>query len=489
MNSSEKLEQIEGLNESTVENLLKSILDSAFNGIMTMKALRNTQDEVVDFQWQFVNDVAEEILGFGSEELLQHKLLDVLPHNATDGLFDNYKQVVETGELLTFEQHYAGAQNEKWFKIAVVKMGDGVTVTFQDVSDLKEAVLEVEAREKKYQKLFEESIDAIFQADAKFQFLDINQALLQLFDYSSEDLLRLPLKQLVFSQADYQGFKEELTREKKVEEYELVMLDSQGRKKTCIINCVLLLDPETKSKSYIGVIRDMTKRRQADKELVQAEKLSMTGKIARTIAHEVRNPLTNLTLALEQLKDEVPDDVEDAELYFSIIKRNSERIGQLITDLLNSSKPKDLKLVHQPLNGVVNQAIALVKDRLQLQNMQLDMSLQPDLPDVALDADQMNIALLNLFINAIEAMKPGEGVLRIVSSQEDNRIRLQISDNGKGLSKEDMSKLFEPFFTGKTEGTGLGLTTVQNIVRSHKGNIEAESEVGQGTSFVLSFPV
>lgn len=483
------MEQIEGLNEGAIEGLLKSILDSAFDGIMTLKAVRDKAGDIVDFEWQFVNDVAEEILGYDSEDLLEHRLLSVLPHNKTDGLFENYKAVVESGELITFEQHYAGTNTDRWYKIAVVKMGDGVTVTFQDVSDLKEAVLEVEAREKKYQKLFDESIDAIFQTDAQFRFLDANNSLRELFRHSLDALLELSLKDLILDLDEYQKFKKEITEKKRVEEYELEMQDAEGYKKICIVNCVLLIDPESNHKSYIGVIRDMTKRRQADKELVQAEKLSMTGKIARTIAHEVRNPLTNLTLALEQLKDEIPEDVEDADLYLSIIKRNSDRIGQLITDLLNSSKPKDLKLVKQPLNAVVDQSISLVRDRLKLQNMTLSEKLDDALPDIALDADQMNIALLNLFINAIEAMKPDKGELKVTTMLEGDRVEVYVSDNGKGLSKEDMSKLFEPFFTGKTEGTGLGLTTVQNIVRSHNGNIHAESEVGKGTTFKISFPV
>ncbi|SMD32795.1 PAS domain S-box-containing protein [Reichenbachiella faecimaris] len=483
------MEQIEGLNEGTVERLLKSILDSAFNGIMTLKAIRGQDKKIINFEWQFVNDVAEEILGFDSDDLLEHKLLDILPHNKSDGLFESYKTVVETGQLMTFEQHYAGNNTDKWYKIAIVKMGDGVTVTFQDVSDLKEAILEVEAREKKYQKLFDESIDAIFQADARFRFLDANNSLQHLFRYSLDQLMDLTLRDLILDSIAYRDFKKTLTDQKRVEEYEVEMHDAAGYKKICIVNCVLLIDPESKEKSYIGVIRDMTKRRQADKELVQAEKLSMTGKIARTIAHEVRNPLTNLTLALDQLRDEVTDEIEDANLYFSIIKRNSDRIGQLITDLLNSSKPKDLKLVRQPLNDVVNQSIGLVRDRLNLQNMEFHENLGQDLPEIALDADQMNIALLNLFINAIEAMKPDQGQLKVSTALEGDRVVVHVSDNGKGLNKEDLSKLFEPFFTGKTEGTGLGLTTVQNIIRSHKGNIRAESEVGKGTTFTISFPL
>lgn len=483
-----KLKQIEELNKGTAEQLLQSILDSAFNGIMTLKAVRDQHQNIIDFEWQFANDIACKILGFSSSELLGQQLLKTLPHNESDGLFERYKNVVEKGEAQDFVQHYAGRKKDKWFKIAIVRMGEGVTVTFQDISDFKLALQEAESRERKYQKLFEESIDPIFHVDHDFMFLDVNHSFQELFGYTLSELKGSSLGDLVRIKKSFAPFRSTLQKTNKVEEYELVMVDQKGRKKICIVNCVHLQASEDEEKGYIGVIRDITKRIQADKELVQAEKLSMTGKIARTIAHEVRNPLTNLTLALEQLKDEIPPEVDDADLYLSIIRRNANRIGQLITDLLNSSKPKDLKLIQLSLNETVDRALALVGDRLKLQNMKLVKKLDKNLPEVALDADQINVALLNLFINAIEAMKPDEGKLTVVTRQEDEKVSLTIKDNGKGMSAEEMSRLFEPFFTGKEEGTGLGLTTVQNIIRSHKGSIDAESKLGKGTTFIITLP-
>ncbi|MFT7270292.1 MAG: two-component system, sporulation sensor kinase E, partial [Roseivirga sp.] len=238
-----------------------------------------------------------------------------------------------------------------------------------------------------------------------------------------------------------------------------------------------------------GVIKDVTRKKKADQEILWAEKLSMTGKIARSIAHEVRNPLTNLSLALEQLKDEVPEDIEDAELYFNIIKRNADRIGTLVTELLDSSKPKSLQLKGQSLNDVVLESMALVSDRIKLQNMTLVQNYHTSLPMIALDRDQIKIALLNIFINAIEAMKPDIGELRVTTYQEENEIVLEVSDNGKGIPKENLGKLFEPFFTAKKGGMGLGLTTFQNIIQSHLGKVRVTSELGFGTSFFISFPI
>jgi signal transduction histidine kinase len=273
-----------------------------------------------------------------------------------------------------------------------------------------------------------------------------------------------------------------------MEELEVFLLTKNKEKRFCHVNCVPLYDEEKQEQNYLGVIRDNTRRKQAEKELLAAEKLSMTGKIARTIAHEIRNPLTNITLALEQLKD-VTQQIEDADIYLNIVERGSNRIGKLINDLLNSSKPKAMNLTKQPIRNLISEAVALVKDRLNLKSMRLLENYPEEVIEIPIDGDQFKIALLNLFINAIEAMKPDEGILEIsLRYDESQHVELVIKDNGKGISQESLNQMFEPFFTGKQEGSGLGLTTVQNIIHGHKGKIEVESEVGKGTEFILILP-
>lgn len=472
---------------NATEILLKSILDSAFHGIMSFRAIRNGDKKIIDFEWLFVNDVAEEILGVPS--LVGKQLLKEVPDNDISELFDRYVRVVETGSYELFEKQFGSAQNPKWFRVSIVKLEDGVTVTFQDISDLKEAIQESKTEQIKYRRLFEESIDSIFQVNTAYQFLAVNPSFEKLFGHDQNSLQHMSLQELFLTKGSFEAFARLLNENLGVDEFECVLKDKRGRKKACLINCVRVKTDTNADDIFIGVIRDMTKRKQADRELVQAEKLAMTGKIARTIAHEVRNPLTNLSLAVQQLQDELPADLEDAELYIKIIERNADRIGDLISDLLNSSKPKALKLVDRSLNDVVKETLALVRDRLKLQSMEVVEDYEAALPRIPLDEDQLKVALLNLLINAIEAMEPDTGELKIHTHFEDGEVYLDIADNGKGLSNEDLSRLFEPYFTGKTDGTGLGLTTVQNIISSHKGKIEVESEVGTGTTFSIIFPL
>ncbi|MFT6217096.1 MAG: PAS domain S-box-containing protein [Roseivirga sp.] len=472
-----------------IERLLNSVLHSAPYGIMTFTAKRDDKNKIIDFEFLTVNKAAQAMVNHSAEELIGSTLLKKLPTNKEVGLFDKYCHVVETGDLLSLDQHYKGEDLDSWFRIKAEKLEDGFVVSFIDITEFKSRTKELERSEARYRKLFFESMDAIFIVNNELLFMEINDATAAMFGYSLEQIRLITLKDLFKEEQDFWRFNQEFYKKDRVEEFEAELISVNTKVVHCIINLVNLSPDEDMISSYQGVIKDVTRKKKADQEILWAEKLSMTGKIARSIAHEVRNPLTNLSLALEQLKDEVPEDIEDAELYFNIIKRNADRIGTLVTELLDSSKPKSLQLKGQSLNDVVLESMALVSDRIKLQNMTLVQNYHTSLPMIALDRDQIKIALLNIFINAIEAMKPDIGELRVTTYQEENEIVLEVSDNGKGIPKENLGKLFEPFFTAKKGGMGLGLTTFQNIIQSHLGKVRVTSELGFGTSFFISFPI
>ncbi|GAC1427726.1 MAG: hypothetical protein NVSMB7_04630 [Chitinophagaceae bacterium] len=228
--------------------------------------------------------------------------------------------------------------------------------------------------------------------------------------------------------------------------------------------------------------------RNVNKELLQMrsiEKFASTGRIARTIAHEVRNPLTNINLAMEQLKSEIGS-TEDSVILFEMIQRNSNRINQLITDLLNSTKFAELSYGKTSINILLDESLELAKDRIALYNISVRKQYSTDICDVAVDKDKLKIAFLNIIVNAIEAMEPGKGILTITTRGEHNKCVIEIADNGSGMDKESLSRLFEPYFTSKPKGNGLGLTNTQNIILNHKGTIQGESEKGKGTTFIIT---
>ena len=220
-------------------------------------------------------------------------------------------------------------------------------------------------------------------------------------------------------------------------------------------------------------------------ELRSIEKFAVTGRISRTIAHEVRNPLTNINLATEHLRAEITPNTE-TDILLDMITRNGNRINQLISDLLNSTKIDHLQFEKVSLNKLLDESLEFAQDRLELKGIKVIKNYTPDLCDISVDKEKLKIAFLNIIVNAIEAMKPNMGVLHIKTENRDGRCVAVIADNGKGMSKEQLSKLYDPYFTTKENGTGLGLTNTQNIIIGHKASIFAESEVGKGTTFTIS---
>ncbi|MGW8121679.1 PAS domain-containing sensor histidine kinase [Roseivirga echinicomitans] len=471
------------------EDLIISIFENAPYGIISFKSIRDERDKIIDFECLFINPKAERIVGVPSHEMVGNTLLTVMPGNKTAGIFDRYVDVVETRKSTSFKNHYDGEHFDNWFEIHASALGDGITISFLDISDHEMAIRKAKASEARYEQLFQESIDSIFITNSELLLLEANNSMLTTFGYNRGSIRNFSLKNLFLNEDDFIRFNKEFYKNDRVEEFEAELLLNDGKSGICLINVVELSQSEDGLRLYQGIIKDITRKKLSERELIWAEKLSMTGKIARSIAHEVRNPLTNLSLALAQLKDEIPPEVDEADLYIDIIERNSKRIGNLITELLESSKPKSLKLTKTLLNGVVAETLLLVKDRLKLQGMKLIEDYDSSIPLIPLDSDQMKTALINLFINAIEAMKMGEGVLTIRTYFEDRTVYLEVADNGIGIPEENINSLFEPFFTAKATGMGLGLTAVQNIIKSHAGKISASSVLGEGTVFHVSFGI
>ena len=227
----------------------------------------------------------------------------------------------------------------------------------------------------------------------------------------------------------------------------------------------------------------------ANAELIQMrsmEKLAATGRIARTIAHEVRNPLTNINLSVDQLKSDSWRETAAVRPMLDLISRNSERINALITALLNSTKFTELVFQRVSVNWLLDETLKLAEDRISLKNIQVIKNYDDRLKEILVDAERIKIAFLNIIVNAMEAMEADKGVLRLQTGSEGGKCLVIISDNGTGMDKESLVRLFEPYFTNKSNGTGLGLTNTQNIIMNHQGYIRAESEPGKGSSFIIT---
>ncbi|MFD2889478.1 hybrid sensor histidine kinase/response regulator [Chitinophaga cymbidii] len=340
--------------------------------------------------------------------------------------------------------------------------------------------------ERKYFGIFEKSHDLIILADCDKNIIEVNPTAQKKLQHTREELLRMNLKDLFMQETEALQFLLDICEDNAIVQREYAFRNQSGQKLDVLVNANKL---DEKLGTFLCVAEDITEKKREEQEKQHQEKFVITGRIARVIAHEVRNPLTNILLAVGQFKQEIPSEQEDAQLYLDIIERNCTRINQLVTEMLQSTRMMELHLHEMDANEMVHNALALAEDRLQLNEMRLEESYMEEDINLLVDAEKMSIALLNLFINAIEAMTPGQGVLRVNTMHENGKVYIRIGDNGIGIPEENKAKLFDPFFTNKTKGTGLGLTSTQNIILNHKGAITVESSPGEGTLFTIILPV
>jgi signal transduction histidine kinase len=223
--------------------------------------------------------------------------------------------------------------------------------------------------------------------------------------------------------------------------------------------------------------------------LIRSERLATVGRMAAHITHEIRNPLASLGLNVELLGDEVGPDNQEARKLVSSIGKEVDRLSDITETYLRFVRLPTPKLEREDLGALVTSVMEFAGGELELAGVTWNIEIEPGLPEVAADESQIRQALLNLVRNAKEAM-PGGGSIRLsVSRTADGQVRLVLADSGPGISPENLASIFEPFFSTKVKGTGLGLALVQQIVSEHGGRIEVDCPPGGGTAFAILLPV
>ncbi|MEP6705789.1 MAG: ATP-binding protein, partial [Acidobacteriota bacterium] len=237
---------------------------------------------------------------------------------------------------------------------------------------------------------------------------------------------------------------------------------------------------------------ELEKSKELGEQLRQAEKSAVIGRLGSAIAHEIRNPLNYINLTLDHLRSKfAPDDPQKIATFtklISQIKSEVARINQQISDFLNYSRPANVNLRPLDARQVVKDSLRLVEAQASENDIRIAVVEHENVPKILADPEFLRSVFNNLFINAVQGMGNEGGNLSVKISPDGTFVRFEISDTGSGISKENLSKIFEPYFSTKETGTGLGLAIVQKIVDVHNGEIEVESEEGKGTKFTVRLP-
>ncbi len=448
-----------------------------------------------------VNRRFEELAGTPREEAHGHFCHETACHNPylSDCLEDGcpYMKVIQTGrtvEIVHTERHADGS--EQHFQITASPVFDDageIVRVVETTREITEQVLlkrETEESARRFIQIVGAVHGAITIKDTDGRYQLVNPRALHLFGVEPADIIgrtaaeAFPCEVAEVIEAHDAAALE--AREHYVSE-EVVPL--HGGDRVLISERFPLTDYKGDVLGLCCVARDDTRQREMRQEMLQQERLAAVGKLAAGVAHELNNPLTGiLTFAEDLLLDAAEDDPNRGD--FEIIVQETLRCRRIVRDLLDFSRQKAPRMEPMDLNPVVLKTVSMVERQASFHDVRIWMELDEDLPRVRIDPTQIQQAILNLVINARDAMeRRGTLTVRSRRDRDAGGVVVSVADTGRGIAPEDLERIFEPFFSTKGDhGNGLGLPAVRSVMDQHGGRIEVDSAVGQGTTVRLRFP-
>lgn len=245
--------------------------------------------------------------------------------------------------------------------------------------------------------------------------------------------------------------------------------------------------------SFLDIrLRDISEELRNEIRLRRSESLASMTTMAAGVAHEIKNPLAAMKIHLQLMRKALSKKgsltAEEAEKYLSVLDEETDHLNSIAVDFLFAVKPMNVELKLMSISDIVEETVSFLMPEAEEKSIKVNLNVQKYIPKIRVDSRYVRQALLNIIENAFAAMKNG-GELDVALKQEGNFVNLFIKDSGTGIDEKLLSKIFEPYFTTKATGTGLGLTVVYKIMKEHGGDVHVDSEVGVGTCFKLSFPV
>ena len=345
---------------------------------------------------------------------------------------------------------------------------------------LYETHIEGKKAEKKFYSVFKSARDAIMILDENLDIHQANQAAAKIFGYTIEELLSKNLKDLI--PKSEKGFYKKI-KEGRGEPVIISAIKKDGS--SFPVRVSLSSFSLNSSLYYTVILRDQTQRKEMEERLLQAERLAAVGQTASYLIHEIKNPLIIIGGFAQQLLKRIdPKDKDKLE----IILKEIERLESLITDVRDFTKSIEIERKDCDLNELLLETISFFKDEAAKYGIEIIVDLSKDIPRVKVDPDLMKQVFINLIKNAIEAINE-QGTLRVISRLEKSVVKIEISDTGCGISEKYLREIFNPFFTTKKKGTGLGLTISYRIVKAHGGIIKIKSKEGKGTTCTILLPI
>lgn len=460
-----------------------NLLDFLSDGVLTT----DIEDRIT-----YANPAAAELVGRDSDALIGEKLLSLFTRDSGEAV--RFAQsAARDGLTQCYDAEVAGHDCKVSISAAPLKNGTGTVgtiLTLRDVTDMRRAHQEIARSEARYRHLFEDASDAIMTFDSLGRFTSVNDAGEQISGYSRDELIGrffgplLPISELPRAVLE---FRKALSGQPGQFESIVVRKDGDRRHITITYSC-----PQ-RSREVLCLIRDATEEKQLQQQLVQSEKMGAIGQLVSGVAHELNNPLASIT-AFAQLMLSDGNLNKDDRHATETIASEARRAARIVHNLLTFARQHKAEKTYADINQVIENTLELRGYDLNVRGIHIERLYADPPPSTMVDAYQLQQVILNLVTNAEQAMAGVERAhhrLTVRTRRDAETIHIEIEDTGPGIPPDDVERIFNPFFTTKSDGhgTGLGLSISLGIISEHGGRIWAENAAGAGARFCVDLPL
>jgi PAS domain S-box-containing protein len=468
-----------------------------------------------------VNSQTERLFGYTRSELMGHRVEMLLPEPLRAGHRthrSHYTRAPHTRPMGVGLDLVARKKDGQIFPVEVslspLDTVDGLIITsiIRDVTERKslerklrqyteelellvdERTTELRAERDLSKQVIEHTTSLIMVLSAEGSILLFNQGCEEVSGYAQDETMGRSWTMLLPDHARERGTQlfDEILSGDPVSAWESPLRTKEDEIRTVLWHVGVVRSQDQGISSVVMIGRDITEERRLQEQVLQSERLATVGRMAAQVAHEIRNPLSSIGLNIELLADEIRDhrwnDSGEAKELIKITLSEIERLNGVIGDYLKFARMPAKQLQEESVNDLIQDLVHLVRPEVEGANVVLAVQLAGGLPAIRVDRILISQALLNCVRNALEAMPEG-GVLTVTTRRIDEEVGVSISDTGMGIEPEHLDQVFEPFYSTKDYGTGLGLPYVLQIMQEHNGALSLDSRPGTGTTITLRFPV
>lgn len=488
-----------------IVDLVGSALMILFSFMCVALARRLKEQDRNNVVWTYLLWLCYALAAFAVSRSVGHILKRILLSTGLDSVWESLKPfsgaintitfMVVASITLFFERSWKIYQEILGDRQALVEAHGRVLFLNRNLEDLvAERTRELAQSERKYRRIFEVSRDMIMLVTPRGKILDINPAGAEMLGLSIEEILsgEVFLGEFLHNPEDWSRLEAELKAKGYVPDTELLMKKTDHSPFSVLLSCATENFSDGRFDAVHLLVKDISQRKTMEQQLLQADKLASIGQLAAGIAHEINNPLSVILGYTQLLLRTEPPGTQRYDDY-RIVEKHARTCKGIVGDLLSFARSTKTKKGEANIHAAIEEILGVLSHHFELDGIRIEREFDPLVPTLSMDAEKIKQVLMNLLMNAKQAIGKSKGTIRLATryDREGRFVSVRVSDDGCGIDPASLPRIFDPFFTTKEtgEGTGLGLSVSYGIVQDHGGEIRVESKPGCGATFTMILPV